>query len=322
MNALTPAILAAPTTDTSTSALIFRFGQHPIRVIVKDGEPWFVAKDVCDAVKLANAADALLKLDDDEKGVGLTDTPGGPQHVSIISESGLYMLILRCRGATTPGTLPHQFRRFVTAEVLPEIRRRGSYGAPGPDLDDNQVLRRLLLGKLEEVDTLRATAEAERQARLAAEQEAVEANQDFLDTARVLTIVTHRAETATARVEALQPKALAYDRLSAARKSKLISDYAKDVKVAPSRMFKMLDDRGWIFRRGTSNELRAKKGGWLGTSYALGREFIEHDTDYADTIYGIKEKRQVMITAKGQAFLDAELAQGKLALSRPRARKA
>lgn len=320
MNARTPAILAAPTTDTSPAALVFRFGQHPIRVIVRNGEPWFVAKDVCDAVQLVNVADALLKLDDDEKGIGSADTPGGKQDVSIVSESGLYMLILRCRGATMPGTLPHQFRRFVTAEVLPEIRRRGSYGAP--DLDDPQTLRRLLLGKLEEVDTLRATAEAERQARIAAEAEAVEANQDFLDTARVLTLVTHRAETATARVEALQPKALAYDRLSASRKSKLISDYAKDVKVAPSRMFKMLDDRGWIFRRGTSNELRAKKGAWLGTSYALGREFIEHDTDYADTIYGIKEKRQVMITAKGQAFLDAELAQGKLALSRPRARKA
>jgi prophage antirepressor-like protein len=56
-----------------------------------------------------------------------TDTPGGPQEVVIVSESGLYTLILRSRTATTPGTVQHRFRRWVTSEVLPAIRKTGTY---------------------------------------------------------------------------------------------------------------------------------------------------------------------------------------------------
>ena len=108
----------------------FRFDEHPIRVVVRDGEPWFVAADVCRALDIKNSRDALAALDADEKGVGSTDTLGGPQKMAVISESGLYTLILRCRQATTPGTVPHRFRKWVTAEVLPAIRRKGSYTRP------------------------------------------------------------------------------------------------------------------------------------------------------------------------------------------------
>lgn len=82
---------------------------------------------VCTAIAVINHRDAVSKLDDDEKGVASTDTLSGRQKMTIISESGLYTLILRCRDAVKQGTLPYRFRKWVTNEVLPQIRKTGSY---------------------------------------------------------------------------------------------------------------------------------------------------------------------------------------------------
>ncbi|HAO9386063.1 TPA: antirepressor protein ant, partial [Escherichia coli] len=106
---------------------IFKFGDSEIRVINKCGEPWFVAKDVCDALALTNSRKALTALDDDEKGVTLSYTLGGEQNISIVSESGMYTLVLRCRDAVNKGSVPHKFRKWVTAEVLPSIRKHDEY---------------------------------------------------------------------------------------------------------------------------------------------------------------------------------------------------
>lgn len=114
--------------STQIKPSVFNFeSECPVRAIIIDGMPWFVAMDVCRAIGIANHRDAVRKLDDDEKGVGSTDTLGGEQETTIISESGLYTLILRCRDAVTPGTIPYRFRKWVTGEVLPQIRRTGSY---------------------------------------------------------------------------------------------------------------------------------------------------------------------------------------------------
>lgn len=114
--------------STQIKPSVFNFeSECPVRAIIIDGAPWFVAMDVCRAIGIANHRDAVRKLDDDEKGVGSTDTLGGEQETTIISESGLYTLILRCRDAVTPGTIPYRFRKWVTGEVLPQIRRTGSY---------------------------------------------------------------------------------------------------------------------------------------------------------------------------------------------------
>ena len=96
-----------------------------LRSILINGEPWFFASDVCNILELKNISDTLGKLDDDEKGIVLTDTLGGKQNVSIISESGLYTVILRHRDATKVGTVPYRFRKWVTSEVLPSIRKTG-----------------------------------------------------------------------------------------------------------------------------------------------------------------------------------------------------
>jgi prophage antirepressor-like protein len=130
----------------------FGFEDHLLRVLDKEGSPWFFAKDPCNILGIKNTRDAVEKLDNDEKGVALTDTLGGEQEVLIVSESGLYTLILRSRAATTPGSPAHRFRKWVTAEVLPAIRRSGSYStAPateGESLPASVAEDRIKLDKL------------------------------------------------------------------------------------------------------------------------------------------------------------------------------
>ena len=79
-----------------------------------------MATDVCRAIGIKQATRAVESLDDDEKGMSSTHTPGGFRSLLIVSEGGLYTLILRSRAATTPGTVQHRFRKWVTSEVLPD----------------------------------------------------------------------------------------------------------------------------------------------------------------------------------------------------------
>lgn len=112
----------------NTSPSVFSFESNcNVRAVMVDGNPWFVAADVCSAVGIKHSASAMRALDNDEKGVHSMHTPGGQQDFTIINESGLYTLILRCRDAVTPGTIPYRFRKWVTGEVLPQIRRTGRY---------------------------------------------------------------------------------------------------------------------------------------------------------------------------------------------------
>lgn len=100
----------------------FQFDAREVRTMLIDDQPWFVAADVCQALAVRNNRDALSRLDEDEKGVATTDTLGGSQAVGIINESGLYSLIL-----TSRKTEAKRFKKWITAEVLPAIRRTGQY---------------------------------------------------------------------------------------------------------------------------------------------------------------------------------------------------
>lgn len=109
----------------STKPSVFKFeSESAIRAVMVDGNPWFVAIDVIKALQLTNATMSLKALDDDERSKLNLGRQG---ETNIISESGLYTLILRCRDAVTPGTIPYRFRKWVTSEVLPQIRRTGRY---------------------------------------------------------------------------------------------------------------------------------------------------------------------------------------------------
>ncbi|HHT7855883.1 BRO-N domain-containing protein [Pasteurella multocida] len=118
---------------TKTQLSTFLFETHIIRTLSINNEPWFIAKDICRSLNIANVSDALLKLDGDEKMIldntlGLTESIARQvQEVNLVSESGMYTLILRCRDAVKKGSVPHRFRKWVTSEVLPQIRKTGKY---------------------------------------------------------------------------------------------------------------------------------------------------------------------------------------------------
>ena len=115
-----------------------QFGQ--VRTVQKDGQPWFVAADVCRALEVRNNRDALSRLDNDEKGVALTDTPGGKQNLVIVNEPGLYTLVL---GSRKPEA--RAFKRWITHEVIPSIRRSGGYIAGQESMTDAELLSKALL---------------------------------------------------------------------------------------------------------------------------------------------------------------------------------
>lgn len=104
----------------------FDYNGNAVRTVQQNGQLWFVAKDVCGILEIENSRDALSRLDDDEKGVVITDTLGGKQEVASVNESGLYNLIFTSRKAEAKA-----FRRWVTSEVLPIIRKRGYYAVRG-----------------------------------------------------------------------------------------------------------------------------------------------------------------------------------------------
>lgn len=114
-----------------------------IRTVNRDGEPWFVAKDVCDCLDVGNSRQALSRLDGDEKGVILSDTPGGQQNLSAVTEYGLYSLILSSRKPEAK-----EFKRWITHEVIPAIRKTGGYIGGADTMSDDEIMAKaLLIGK-------------------------------------------------------------------------------------------------------------------------------------------------------------------------------
>ncbi|WP_236234880.1 BRO-N domain-containing protein [Pseudomonas tohonis] len=121
----------AGTTDCNVQArtgdvIPFSFEKKKVRTLLVDDQPWFVAVDVAIALQYSEASAMTRHLDDDEKGLSIVQTLGGDQEVLVINESGLYSAILRSRKAEAK-----RFKKWVTAEVLPAIRKRGRYEDQG-----------------------------------------------------------------------------------------------------------------------------------------------------------------------------------------------
>lgn len=128
---------------------IFTFNDHPVRIVEKDGEPWWVAKDVCDILELENSRSSLALLDEDEKSIvhimDGTSPLGGNPNMTVISEPGLYRLILRSRKPQAK-----TFQRWVTHDVLPAIRKTGSYALEGFNIPQTLPEALRLAASLEE----------------------------------------------------------------------------------------------------------------------------------------------------------------------------
>jgi len=109
---------------------VFEYQGQPVRTVTKDGEVWFVAKDVCEVLEIGNPSDVVRRLDNDEvDSIEVIDSLGRKQTANIVNEPGLYNLIL---GSRKPEA--KQFKRWVTHDVLPAIRQTGVYAAPGTDV--------------------------------------------------------------------------------------------------------------------------------------------------------------------------------------------
>jgi prophage antirepressor-like protein len=113
---------------------VFKYNGSQVRTILQDGEPWFVAKDVCDILEIDSTQ--TRRLDDDEKGLCSIQTLGGSQEVLAVNEPGLYSLVL---GSRKPEA--KQFKRWITHEVLPTIRQTGSYTTKPMSTEDMIILQ-------------------------------------------------------------------------------------------------------------------------------------------------------------------------------------
>ena len=192
-----------------------QFGE--VRTIEKNGEPWFVAADVCKALGHTNPTVAMQMLDDDEKAkesLGQVSANGVMQkrESNIVSEAGLYELILR---SNVPGA--KKFKRWITHEVIPTIRRHGAYAT-------ETTIESIIADPESGIKLLQA---------LKAEQE--------------------RRKEAEAIAEAQRPKALFADAVAASDNSILVGELAKilrqnGVETGQNRLFRWMRDNGYIMR--------------------------------------------------------------------------
>lgn len=147
---------------TATTAITpFNFNTHAVRVVIQDGLPWFIASDVCEVLGVKNHRDSLQHLDDDEKGVVSNDTLGGKQQVSVVNESGLYALVLRSRKPEAK-----KFTKWVTSEVLPSIRKTGSYSYTTQPTDKLNEAQQIALRTMLESNVKRLPKESQGKAML------------------------------------------------------------------------------------------------------------------------------------------------------------
>lgn len=191
---------------------------QPVRTVTVDGQPWFVAGDVCAVLALGNPYSSLALLDDDEKGLHIVETPGGPQRVTIVNEPGLYSLILRSRKPEAKA-----FKRWITHDVLPAIRQTGSY-AVAPNFEVPRTLP----------EALRAYA-AEVEAREAAEQRAAELE---------------------GPAEAWNVLASGDGDFSVADAAKILAR-DPGISIGRDRLFDFLHRIGWTYRQRADNRWRA-----------------------------------------------------------------
>lgn len=237
------------------------FGE--IRTIEKDGEPWFVGKDVAAALGYERPTKAILDhVDDEDKDeVPIQDSIGRSQNTPIINESGLYSLVLSSK---LPGA--KQFKRWITSEVIPSIRKHGGYLTPD---------------KLEEVllkpDTLIQLAQ-----NLKAEQE--------------------KRKALEVKMEEQKPKVLFAESVEAAKTSILIGELAKLLKqnginIGQNRLFEWLRNNGYLIRRqGSDYNMPTQRAMELGL-FKIKETCVTHSDGHTSI------NRTPKVTGKGQVYL-------------------
>lgn len=240
----------------------FDFKGAALRTLTdKAGEPWFVAKDVCDILGLENSRKATAELDSDEKNtVTISDGIAGNPNKTIISEPGLYRLVMKSRKSEAK-----EFQRWVTHEVLPQIRRTGGY-IPTTDADDDMTIlaKAVMIGQ--------RTMEAQK--RKIAEQQT--------------------------RIVELEPKARFADAVAASDGTCLIGELAKMLRqngldIGQNRLFEILRQDGYLGRTGSNRNVPTQKAMDLGL-FRIKETAITHSDGH------VTVNRTAKVTGKGQTY--------------------
>lgn len=244
----------------STNLQTWSYENSEIRTVEKDGEPWWVLADVCKVLELSSPHKVADRLEADEKGRNLIPTLGGMQEMTTVNESGLYAVILR---SDKPQAKP--FRRWVTSEVLPSIRKHGAYMT-------DQTLEQALTSP------------------------------DFL--IRLATQLKEEKEQRKqleAKVEQDKPKVLFADSVSASKSSILVGELAKILKqngvdTGQFRLFAWLRENGYLIKReGSDYNMPTQKSAEMGL-FEVKQTIITHSDGHITT------NKTPKVTGKGQVY--------------------
>lgn len=232
------------------------FGE--IRTITKDDEPWFVASDICRPLDLSNPTMAMQRIDDDEKAKFNLGLSGG--ETNCVNEYGLYSLALASRKKEAK-----DFKRWITHEVLPSIRKNGGYIAGQETMSDDELMAKALLV----------------------------ANNKIAERDKII-------EQKQARIEQMKPKEIFADAVATSHTSILIGDLAKlicqnGVQIGQKRLFVWLRDRGYLIKSGSSYNMPTQR-------YIEQGLFEIKESNLVNPDGSVRITRTPKVTGKGQVY--------------------
>lgn len=229
-----------------------------IRTITKDDEPWFVASDICRSLDLSNPTMAMQRIDDDEKAKFNLGLSGG--ETNCVNEYGLYSLALASRKKEAK-----DFKRWITHEVLPSIRKNGGYIAGQETMSDDELMAKALLV----------------------------ANNKIAERDKII-------EQKQARIEQMKPKEIFADAVATSHTSILIGDLAKlicqnGVQIGQKRLFVWLRDRGYLIKSGSSYNMPTQR-------YIEQGLFEIKESNLVNPDGSVRITRTPKVTGKGQVY--------------------
>lgn len=233
------------------------FGQ--IRTVTKDNEPWFVASDICKALGITNTSKAMQRLDNDERAnfkLGVHDSDG----TNCVNEYGLYNLVLASRKQGAK-----EFKRWITHEVIPSIRKSGGYIAGQEQMSDSELMAKALLVAQKQIEQRNAIIEQQK-----------------------------------AKIEADKPKTIFADAVSASKTSILIGDLAKLIcqngyKIGQKRLFEWLRENGFLIKSGSSKNMPMQR-------YVEQGLFEIKESNVQNPDGSVRITKTTKITGRGQIY--------------------
>lgn len=231
------------------------FGQ--IRTVTKDNEPWFVATDICKALDIKNVTQAIQRLDNDERSMFNIGRQGD---TNCVNEYGLYNLVLASRKQGAK-----EFKRWITHEVIPSIRKSGGYIAGQETMSDSELMAKALLVAQKQIEQRNAIIEQQK-----------------------------------AKIEADKPKTIFADAVSASKTSILIGDLAKLIcqngyKIGQKRLFEWLRENGYLIKSGSSKNMPMQR-------YVEQGLFEIKESNVQNPDGSVRITKTTKITGRGQIY--------------------